>query len=363
VEEAFWDDLFHSRQVDNPWLDHVDVEELQAERRRRYFETHGMLDRIMWTLHNKDNEVNLTRLYISRFGFIDEIRVDEDEEVTLLVNDGLEVPVRGYANDVTSDLYVYTAAGETVEIEWDDLSLITFSQAPAEAEPYAQRLYGTVTSAAGDFEGFIQWDESECTSTDVLDGDERDLTMGEIHSLTRNRRGDSDIVLKNGETFTMTGTNDVSDGNRGIMVENPAWGRASVGWNRFQSITFAEGHGSGPGKADFPPITPLQGTVTDTEGVKLTGRIVYDLDEAWSRDIFNGIADDVVYDVPFSLINTIEKTGDMTCRVSLESGLTLDLGEGQDAGDKHAGVLVFVDGEKNARYVPWSRFASVTFVR
>ena len=104
VEEAFWDDLFHSRQVANPWLDHVDVKELQAERRRRYFETHGMLDRIMWTLHNKDDELKLTRLYISRFGFIDESRVDEDEEVTLLVSDGLEVPVRGYANDVTSDL-------------------------------------------------------------------------------------------------------------------------------------------------------------------------------------------------------------------------------------------------------------------
>lgn len=367
VEEAFWDDLFHSRQTENPWLDHVDTKELQAERRRNFFETHGMLDRIMWTLHNKDHEADMTRLFISHFGNLTGIRRETDEDgddfISLALTDGSEVAVRGYANDVTSDLIIYPASGDPIEVEWDDLTLITFSQAPAEAEPYAQRLYGTVQSSVGEFEGFIQWDESECTSTDILDGDERDLTLGEIHSLTKNRKGNSDIVLKNGENFTMSGTNDVSDGNRGVMVENPSWGRATVGWNRFQSITFAEGHGSGRGKSTYEDITPLQGTVTDTEGVTWAGRIVYDLDEAWSRDIFNGKTDGVVWDIPFSLIRTIEKIDELTCRVSLVSGLTRDLTEGQDAGDKHAGVLVFVNGEKDARYIPWSRFAAVTFIQ
>ena len=345
VEEAFWDDLFHSRQIGNQWLDHVDLEELKAERRRIYFETHGMLDRIMWTMHNKDHEADISRLFISHFGNINQIRTETDDDgddfITLSLTDGSEVPIRGYANDVSADLIIYPATGDPVEVEWDDQSLITFFPAPVEAEPYAQRLYGTVKSAVGDFEGFIQWDESECTSTDILDGDERDLAMGEIHSLTRNRRGNSDIVLKNGENITMSGTNDVSDGNRGVMVENPSWGRATVGWNRFQSITFAEGHGSGPGKSAYQDITPLQGTVTDTDGASWTGRIVYDLDEAWSRDIFNGKSDGVVWDIPFSLINTIEKMDKLTCRVSLASGQTLDLTEGQDTGDEHAGVPGF----------------------
>jgi hypothetical protein len=365
VEEAFWDDLFHSRQTENPWLDHVDLQEFQAERRRRYFETHGMLDRIMWTFHNKDDEVNLTRLFISRFGYIDEIRMnteeDEEDNVTLLLTDGREVSVRGYANDVTSDLVIYPATGDATEVEWDDLALITLFQAPAEAEPYAQRLYGTVKSSVGEFEGFIQWDESECTSTDILDGDEQDLAMGEIRSLTKNSQGNSDLLLKTGDTMTMSGSNDVGSGNRGVMVENPAWGRVTVGWNRFQNITFADGHGSGPGKSAFGDITELQGTVTDTEGAEWTGRIVYDMDEAWSGDIFNGKSDGLVWDIPFSLITAIEKTDELTCRVSLGSDLTLDLTEGQDAGDNHAGILVFVSGETTSHYIPWSRFVRVVF--
>ena len=362
-EEAFWDDLFHSRQNELPWLEHVDMAELQKERKRRYFESHGMFDRVMWTLHNRDGELNLSRLFICQLGYFDGIDMDEDENVTILLRNGEKVPVHGYSNDVSSDLTIYPVAGEPVEVEWDDLASVAFSQAPRGAVPYAERLYGTVQSTEGTYAGFIQWDQSECTSIDLLDGDDKEIPMGDLRSVTKNRQGTSDIVLKNGEEFTLAGTNDVGGGNRGIMVENPEFGRVTIAWKRFQSITFAEGHGSGTGRSDFPDIAPLQGTVTGTQGETWTGRIVYDLDEAWTRDLFNGAIRDLEYDIPFGLIGSIEKKDDETCQVSLVTGRKLDLTENQDTGDKHAGVLVFEKGEEEPSYIPWSRVGRITFDR
>jgi hypothetical protein len=359
-EEAFWDDLFHSRQDELPWLEHVDVAELQAERRRLYFANHGMFDRLMWTMHNQ-GDPHLSRLFICQFGYLDGIEIDDDENVTMLIRGGDRVPVHGYSNDVRSDLLVYTAKDDPEEVDWDDLAGIEFSAAPADATPYAERLYGKVETTEGNYEGFIQWDQSECTSIDILNGDERDIPMGDIRSITRNRENTSDIVLKDGAEFTMAGTNDVGGGNRGVMIENPLWGRVTVAWKRFNSITFVEGQGSGAERMDFPEIRPLSGTVTDVEGEIWSGRIVYDMDEAWSRDVFNGEFRDLEYAIPFDLIISIEKKDDLACRVSLLTGRTLDLGESQDTGDKHAGVLVFEEGEDAPRYIPWSRVGTITF--
>jgi hypothetical protein len=360
-EEAFWDDLFHSRQSELSWLEHADLAELHQERKRRYFENHGMFDRIMWTLQNREGEFTMSRLFICQFGYLDGIEIDAKENVLILIRGGDRVPVNGYSNDVSSDLIVYPDQGDPLEVDWDDLASVTFAPAPSAAIPYAKRLYGTVTSTEGTFEGFIQWDQSECTSNDILDGSDREIPMGDIRSLTKNRRGNSDLILKDGTAFTMTGTNDVDGGNRGIMVENPSWGRVTIGWKRFQSITFAEGHGSGASRKDFAEISPLQATITGTGGETWNGRIVYDLDEAWSRDIFNGAIRDLEYDIPFHLIDVIEKRDESTCRVRLISGRVLDLSESQDTGDRHAGVLVFADPEQEAIYLPWSRIAAIKF--
>ena len=251
-EEAFWDDLFHSRQNELPWLEHVDMAELQKERKRQYFESHGMFDRVMWTLHNRDSDHHQSRLFVCQFGYLDRIDQDEEENVTLRFHDESAIQVSGYSNDVSSDLWVYSAGKEPVEVEWEDLASIEFFSAGAEAIPYAKRLYGTVESTEGTFEGFIQWDKSECTSIDILDGRNREIPMGDILSITRNRKGNADLVLKNGEAFSMTGSNDVGSGNRGVMVENADWGRVTVAWKRFQSVTFAEGPAAGTDATIIP---------------------------------------------------------------------------------------------------------------
>ena len=185
--------------------------------------------------------------------------------------------------------------------------------------------------------------------------------MGDIRSITRNRKNKSDIVLKDGSTVSASGSNDVDGGNRGVMVENPEWGRVTVSWKRFTSITFIDGQGSGSGRDAFPAIAPLKGTVTGEEGETWTGRIVYDLDEAYNRDMFNGSLKGLDFDIPFELITTIEKRDEETCRVSLASGRTLDLNDSHDTGDSHAGLLVFENDGETPTYVPWSKVGVISF--
>lgn len=50
-----------------------------------------------------------------------------------------------------------------------------------------------------------------------------------------------------------------------------------------------------------------------------------------------------------------------TCRVTLRSGRAMELGETQDSGDDHAGVLVFANEGAAAEHVAWRQIRSITF--
>ena len=172
-----------------------------------YFESHGMFDRVMWTLHNRDSDHHLSRLFICQFGYLDSDRPWTRRKTSpCRLRDESAIPVSGYSNDVSSDLLVYAAGRRTGGGGMGRPGRHRLSPpAPPTPVPYAHRLYGTVESTEGTFEGFIQWDQSECTSIDILDGDNREIPMGDIRSITRNGKGNADLVLKNGEAFTMTG--------------------------------------------------------------------------------------------------------------------------------------------------------------
>ncbi len=358
-EEGFWDDLFHSRQIDIPWVNHVDLKELNREKKRQYYKTHGLLDRIAYAMDNKDEDTDISRLFIVRYGDIEAITIDADENITVTMNDGSTQPVRGYSNDVSSDILVYNNSEEPEILDWDDLAEIRFAAAPPTAVPYATRLFGRVTSSRGDFEGYIQWDKSECTSIDVLDGREEDVAMGDIRTIKRDPGEGSVVTLKDGRVLNLSGSNDVGNGNRGVIIETAAQGRVNVPWNRFNQVDFVDDMGSGGGRDTFADNKALNGAVTDTDGNVFNGRFVFDMDEARTHDIFNGSERDLQYNIRFGLIASISPAGPENCLVVLRNGETLKLDDDQDTGKYNAGVLLFDPGAKQARFLPWSRLREI----
>ncbi len=364
-EEATWDDLFHTGYRENPWNEFIDHEALKRERREKFYAENGLLHRLLYALDKDDQPDGTWRMLEIRYGDIDFIEIRKGEDDFLTTADGNRHRIGGYANDSGSDLWFYAADEEPREIKWNNLRRIDFQPAPEDARPFARRLHGTVESTHGTFTGPIMWDKSECLDIDKLDGENADgdlsLPMSEVRRITRldNRKVLIDTV--EGRSFEMWGSNDVDEGNRGIWILTPDRGWICVTWKRFRQITFSTDTASGTPRTAFHNAAPLRGAVYLEDGSTVSGRLVYDLDEGFAWDIFNGENDGIDYDIPFPLIAGIERTGPESCRVQLRCGQVLELEGNQDTGQDHGGVLVFGNEGAAPRHLPWSTVRKVVF--
>jgi hypothetical protein len=173
--------------------------------------------------------------------------------------------------------------------------------------------------------------------------------------------------LLDGREIVLSGTREAGRGNRGVYVDDPRYGRVLVSWDAFEGIEFSPG-GSGPAYSDFPPGSPLRGTVTTNAGRRLAGRLVYDLDESEFTETLDAPSGGVDYTIPFGLIASIvlpgpEERGAQRARVTLHSGEEVRLEFTGDLGAGNAGMLIFTDGRERPEYVPWADVEQVAFDR
>ena len=362
-EDAFWDDTFSARQRELPWFAFADQEALRREERDREFASRGLLGRLAYAMHNRDEDVDFSRAFVCRYGDLAALRMDPDgdQPAIAVLRDGREVPIGNPSRDLDADLVLYAEGAAPRELDWDEVRTIRFAAAPAGATPYAERLTGSVSFRGGTLAGALQWDLSECTSRDTIDSDQEDVAVGRVRRLARNRRGGTDVTLDDGRVVALSGSNDVGKGHRGVAVIVPGLGRVVVPWDRFLSADVRAVPPSAPGYGDFPAPAPLQGTVTTSDGRALRGRIVYDLDEAWTTDLLHGEMEQCGYQVPFDLVASIAPAGPETIDVVLHGGRRLALSGDQDTGRGHGGLLVFAPGSEKPEYVPWSRTRRVDF--
>lgn len=350
-EEAFWDDHFNSAKSELPYL-----EGRGAEGGGTTIKVLGKEIRLRWPTGGG-------RQFIARFGDLARIDVAGDDEAKLTMRDGTEVKVEGHGNDVEADVEIDDAELGTVVVPWKRIQSVEFKPTPAAAKPPGFRLRGKVTTTEAEFRGFVQWDSEECLSTDKLDGDDEDdvsvsIEMGKLRSIARHSRSSSEIVLKDGRRLVLSGTNDVDDDIRGILVEDPRYGRVKIGWDDFRQVVFEDEGPSGAGYEAYSKGGPLRGTVTGTDGRKHTGRIVYDLDEAYTWEMLDGDDDDLSYAVPFALVRSIEPLGSSSARVTLKSGESLRLEDTQDVSEENAGVAV-VRPEGEPTYLAWDEIVRI----
>ena len=175
------------------------------------------------------------------------------------------------------------------------------------------------------------------------------------------------MTLLDGREIVLSGSRAVGQGNRGVYVDDPRYGRVLVSWDAFERVDFSPG-GSGPAYGDFPPGVPLKGVVTTRDGRRLDGRLVYDLDESEFTETLDAPSDGVDYTIPFGLIASIglpgpEEGGPRRVRVTLHSGEELRLECAGDLGPRNAGMLIFADSRQGPEYVPWTNVEHVALDR
>jgi hypothetical protein len=358
TQEAFWDDLFHSVKEDLPY--HEYLEDRDYDRLRRGRSRIRIFD---WDF-SIEGSSDLSHQFIARFGDMASMEIHRGDWVEILMKNGSEYEVSGGSNDVSDDIHISDPTLGEIDLRWSRIESIEFMQAPRGADPGVTRLFGTVETRDGEFQGYIQWDQDECLSTDVLDGDTEDgdvsIRMGSIQSIERISSRRSRVTLKDGRELRLEGSNDVNDENRGIMVEDPRFGRATVSWDAFDRITFSDPPNSGRRYNDLPALGELSGTVTDVDGEQYTGRIVFDLDEAEGWEMMNGEMDGIEYNIPMSMVRSVEPMRRGSSRIVLDSGETLTLEESHDVGEDNSGVLIF-DGGRDPTYIRWEDVERIEF--
>jgi hypothetical protein len=360
-QEAFWGDSFNGAKHRNPWLAHVPPERRPKE--RRPIEIFGI------KVAQREIQSDVSRQLVARFGEIARIEA-RGREVRVTLKSGTVFDLdRFEASDFDDGVRVWDGRRGVVDL--DSLRIRTIELLPTPplgAAPY--RLHGTVRTRQGDFTGFVHWDREECVGSDELDGHttagELSLRFDTIRSIARRSRDSSLVTLLDGREIELSGTREVGHGNRGIYVDDRRYGRVLISWDAFERVDFSPG-GSGPAYGDFPPGHPLTGSVTTRAGRRLAGRLVYDLDESETTDTLDAPAQGVDYTIPFGLIASIvppgrEESGAQRARVILRNGEELELERAGDLGEKNAGLLIFVAGQR-PEYVPWTDVGKVDLDR
>ena len=333
-EEAFWDDLLHGQKMDLPYADR----QPEADR------PHTQITFVGFLPIGVSQEGESGRQFAARFADISEIRPLEGDAVELTMKSGTKYRLEA-GFDIGADLHLDDPASGAIDLNWRSIERIVFQPASAhDPEPRATRLFGKVATAAGTFTGFIMWDGEECLSTDHLDGDtaqERlSLEMGSLRAIEKLDGAGARVETEDGRVLELRGTNDVDSSIRGILVEDPRYGRVRVSWEAFKRVDFLPAATAGRRYEDYPSGRSLRGTVTDRDGRRWPGRVVFDLDESETWEMLDGMRQGVRYHIPFDSVRALEPLLDKTTRVTLRNGESLALGETQDVSDKNAGVLI-----------------------
>lgn len=360
-QEAFWGDYFNGSKRENPWLARVPPDQLP--RQRRPVELFGI------RVTEREVPIDGRRLFMARFGDIARIEArGRDVLVTLKRGTVFDLD-RFEASDFDDGVRVF--GGRAGQLGLDSLRVRAIDLLPAArtgAAPY--RLHGTVRTRAGEFTGFVQWDRQMSLGSDALEGrtagNEARLRFDTIRSIARRGPDGSLVTLLDGRELALTGDPAAGPGHRGLYVDDRRYGRVLVSWEAFQRADFGPGP-PGPGYDDFPPGSPLTGSVTTRAGRRLAGRLVYDLDESETTETLDAPSRGVDYTIPFGLVASIVpgrpgERGTPHATVTLHDGHELRLERTGDLGEANAGLLVLVEGQPPG-YVAWTEVERIDLAR
>lgn len=257
---------------------------------------------------------------------------------------------------------VERAGGAVVRVEDDDIASIAFEPAGA-ARGASPRLAGVVEDRWGRrWQGPIVWARGQSLSTDSLRAsDARDrrraFAFAELNAVEPVFGGGARVSAADGSRYELEGSADVERSARGVRVNDPVRGVATIPWVDVRSATFGPPlESSRPAPVDRGP---LAGAVRARDGRVLTGRIHWG-DGTRSRwGYLSGYSRSVAVEVPLRAIERIERHTSKGGRLHLRGGAVLELRGGDF--DPVRGPLVVESDTGSLRVIEWRAVDSITF--
>jgi hypothetical protein len=364
-EEAFWSEYFNGFKDGNPWVAQVPAGAVRGQ---------GRAVRVFgFEIRFPGSGNAVRREFMARFGDIAKLEA-RGRELRVTLRTGTVVDLDRYsADDFADGVRVWDGRRGVVDLHEREVRSIEFLRSDGSGADAPYRLHGTVRTREGDFTGFLEWGREGSVALDQLDGHDAEgelvrLPFVTVRSIARLSPEGARVTLLDGSELVLSDSRDIGEGNRGVFVDDARYGRVLVSWNAFERVDLTPvgaAPGAGPAYDDFPMGGPLVGSVTTRTGRRLTGRLVYDLDESQIVETLDAPSRGVTYTLPFGLVASIRLDGDEAAagraRVTLRSGEEMQLERSGDLGDRNAGILIFGDGDGRPAYVPWADVALIEF--
>lgn len=179
------------------------------------------------------------------FGAVASIRRAGRGSAHVTLHTGEQIRLSG-TNDVNSSNRGITVSDPglgQVKVGWRDFASVRFHGAATEESfgdyDGGQAIRGVVLTTAGEsFRGTVRWDNDEYRDWEMLNGEAGgahfDVEFSKIARIAR-LGGGSEVLLRDGRSFVLHGSNDMGDGNRGIVVESDG-AVHKVDWADFREL-------------------------------------------------------------------------------------------------------------------------------
>ncbi len=278
------------------------------------------------------------------------------------------------------------------------MCLVTFVGAAAMADS-AGRIYGKITTTDGDqFRGLIRWDRNEAGWVDQLNGQkviprenlksadrertsrdrrrtrvrifgielgDRDfnfeggdisaesaIRFGHIRKLIPGRDDDVQLILKSGDTATMTnGSTDFGSDMRELIIEDEKEGETELGWEDIKEVEFLPS----PTNATSEFGERMYGTLTTRRGEEFTGFVTWDLDECLANDVIDGEEHGRSRKIKFGKIASIGRYSASGSQITLTGGEEIVLKGTNDVDNSNRGIAIS-DPALGEVVVDWHEF-------
>lgn len=366
TDEVYWVDLFNAAKTSNDFRKFLSRKEIETLSQNTEGKSWLGIDLNVLSIWD-DKGSKSSHRFDTQFGDIKVIEPTGKTSARLTLKNGamLEVGGANYS-DIGTTIRVYDFELGELKFPWSRIKQVEFKAAGnTPSHNFGTPIYARVDAGRkGVFQGVVQWDADERFQEEILSGKDRsgdrDIPFSSIAKITKNRNG-SDVTLKSGREFYLTGTNDVNSENRGIIVNDPNIGQITIPWRDFVEMEMIEQVVNGLSFDDFPVSQGLSATVITIDGEKFNGLMAYDLDEAWEFEMLDGKDDNVTYKIPMRNINNIIPKNSNYSTIILRNGTELLLGDERDVSDNNSGVLIFTTRDKDPEYIRWSRIDEIIF--
>ena len=241
----YWTDVFNSSKETNENLRFLSSREREELDERQYSWTNwsdiGPYWRrwFGWNSEDRDYRHDYTHQFACQFGEIKTLEPTGKNTPDLVMQNGNKFTVSGEGyNDIGLDIRVMDPEMGAVDIDWGRISKIEFMKTPKNLpNKFGKPLYGRLKPMAKNsqvtYNGIMMnafpltnWMATRMKGNLSIEFDK-------IQSIER-RGWYSQVTLKSGRQLRLDGSNDVNDGNRGIIVENKDFVSIDIPWREFE---------------------------------------------------------------------------------------------------------------------------------